>query len=90
MDAWKLLTNATIKAIFLIAQSKEIDLDGKNAEIAESLKSVVKVRIPTILQDWETATKSRQSTAWLRELMNAQAHELAIETLKHMNLWEVT
>jgi len=86
MDAWKLLTDVTIKAIFLIACQEQIDLTGKNAEIAESLKSVVKEQIPTILQDWETATKSRQSTAWLRELMNAQAHELAILTLKDLGV----
>ncbi len=84
MDAWKLLTDATIKAVFLIAQDKEIDLD--NAKIAESLKSVVKEQFSRILNEWKDAAGSNLGKPWLIELMNAQANKLAILTLKHMEV----
>ena len=86
MDAWNLLTDTTIKAILLITQYKRINLEGKDAEIASSLKSVVKERIPTIQEEWEDAVESHLGNAWLKELMNAQAIELVILTLKDMDL----
>lgn len=84
MDAWELLTDVTIKAVFLIAQSKQIDLEGKNAEIAESLKTVVKGQVSQILGEWKDVAGSNLGRPWLKELMIAQASELAVLTLKHM------
>lgn len=84
MDAWKLLTDATTKAVFLIAQDKQIVLEGK--PVAESLKSVVKEQFSRILNEWKDAAGSNLGKPWLIELMNAQANELAILTLKHMEV----
>lgn len=88
MDAWKLLTDATIKAILLIAKYKKIDIEDKNTEISESLKSVVKERIPAIMGEWVDAVESRLGKAWLEKVVNAQANELAILTLKHMGVYD--
>jgi len=80
--AWTVLTDTTIKAVLLIARDKNIELD--NSEVAATLKEVMKEKIPEIQQEWNDTLPL--GDPWLKELLNAQAYTIAIETLKKMEM----
>jgi hypothetical protein len=86
-DAITIFSNATIRAVGLIADSKGvksqlIDVDA----VTETIRQVLKDNVERIMAEWSDAVESHLSEAWLRELMNVQANELAIEVLKRMGL----
>lgn len=86
-DAWGILIDATIRATSLIAQSK-----GVHAEFAasdESKTAIVqtfKENMERVQQEWADAVEAHMPEAWLRKLMNVQANELGLESLKRMGL----
>jgi len=82
--AWTILTDVAVKAILLIAQDKQIELD--NAKVAAALSEIMKEMIPTIQQEWAEAIEANLGKAWLERLLNAQAYEIAIEVLKKMEV----
>ena len=81
-DAWKILIDATIKAVLLIAQDKNVELD--NPKVASTLKEVMKEKVPDVQQEWKDAVDAKLGEGWLRQLMNDQANEIAILVLKKM------
>ena len=64
MNAWNILTDATIKAVLLIVQDKNIKLD--NSKFSAALKTVMKENIPNIMDEWKDAVRGKLSEAWLR------------------------
>lgn len=80
--AWTVLTDATVKAIKLIAQDKNIELD--NSKVASTLKEVMKSTISEIQQEWKDTIPLGE--VWLKELLNAQAYTIAIKTLERMEI----
>ena len=54
--AWTILTDVAVKAILLIAQDKQIELD--NAKVAAALSEIMKEMIPTIQQEWAEAIEA--------------------------------
>ena len=60
-------------------------LAGRHAMVAECLKQTLKVKLPSILNEWKNATSANIGEGWLREMVNAQCNEIAIETLNICN-----
>jgi len=85
MTAIKLLADGTIRAAGLILLDKGIKIKDIDCEaLTVAIKATLKTAIPDVLKEWEDATNAHLSDAWLRELMNAQANELAIKSLKSL------
>jgi hypothetical protein len=86
MTAINLLADGTIKASWLILESKGHDLDeiansDKLSELTKAIKDTLKAQIGQVMGEWEKATEARIGEAWLRKMMNAQANELAHKAL---------
>jgi hypothetical protein len=87
-SAWDILIEAVIIATGRIARHKDVydefmaDLDKHTA----IMRQVMKDNIDTVLAEWKEATEATVSEGWLKELMNAQANEIALESLKRMEL----
>ena len=44
----------------------------------------MKEKVPDVQQEWKDAVDAKLGEGWLRQLINAQANELAILVLKKM------
>ena len=81
--AVKILADATLKAAILTLRHRGIEGQAVDADaLAAALKSTLKANLEQTMAEWEDATGANMSEGWLRELMNAQANDLAVKALK--------
>lgn len=87
-DAWGILMDATILATGEIAHQKNVyaQLVANADEHVVVTKRVFKSHMAEVKAEWSAAVEAKMNKAWLRELMNAQAHTIALEILKEMEL----
>lgn len=79
MTAIEVLVNATVKAIVLQANAKNIELD---LDVWHPiLVNVVKTNLDRIMDEWKEAVDATLGEGWLRVMVNTQANELASEIL---------
>ena len=79
MDAMTILSNGTMKAFALIAQ-RNGEGDSINIERAiDAMKNVLKSHLDDVIAEWGDAVNANISSAWLAQVVNAQANAYAIE-----------
>ena len=81
MTAVTVLCEGTIKAAGAILRSKNIEITDYD-KLSSDLKVELKANIETVMKEWQEAIDARLSEAWLREMMNAQCNQLALNALK--------
>ena len=84
MTAVTILCEATMRAAVRQTIIKGIEVDA--GEMAEALKVVVKANLDWVMEEWKEATEANIGEAWLRQMINVQAHELATEALASMGI----
>jgi len=73
-DAWSVLVEATMQHAARIAREQEcVDVE----QLTSALKVTLKASIADVLSEWQDAIAANLSEGWLRELLDAQAIELA-------------
>ena len=87
MTAWGILTEATMKAackaiIHKGHKPSEVDYTA----LTDALKATLKANIDKVQGEWKDATDAHMSDGWLRELMNAQANEMALDAIASIGL----
>jgi len=83
MDAWSVLVEATMRAAAETVKAREIDVDV--GRLTDALKATLKTSIADVLSEWKAAVASNLNEAWLRELIDAQATELANQAIERIS-----
>ena len=86
-DIWDVLIDGSIIASGHILRGKglssqDIDVDA----LTEALKVELKSAIPGLMSEWENALEGRLSEGWLRQMVNAQATEIASRALAQIGV----
>lgn len=79
-NAVKVLVDATIIAMGSILDDRGIAHD--HGAMADAIKQVVKESLDDMMAEWKDAVEVNLGEAWLRELVNAQAWELALKAVE--------
>jgi len=80
MDAWSVLVEATMRAAAETVKARDLNVDV--GQLTDALKITLKASIADILAEWQDAIAANLSEPWLRELLNAQATELARQAVE--------
>jgi hypothetical protein len=87
LEAVKILCDGSIKASILILRDRGIDTKTIDAgKLSDALKTTLKTNLDQIMKDWQDAINANMSEGWLRELINVQCNEMAINALRE-NGW---
>ena len=88
MSAWSILAKGTFNAAIAIAIDKGLyeEIKSRPADFKAAGQAVLEEAIPVVHEEWKQATEAKMPDAFLRNLVNAQANQYGIATLKRMGL----
>lgn len=82
MDAITILCNGLLNAAVEIADGKGFLKSLDSAKLSDAMKQTMYDNLDTVRAEWREALDAHMGEPMLRTIMNAQAYDLAIKSLK--------